>query len=90
MKQTKTVVSRNNKYNQLRGQGMTEYIIIVSLVAIGSIGAVTLFSDTIRRTFGMATDAIAGDGNIAQRNTAGAGADEKVNKKTMINFAKNY
>ena len=89
MKQIKTAAIRNNKYNQPRGQGMTEYIIIVSLVAIGSIGAVTLFSDNLKRLYGMASDAIAGDANIAQRNTPGMGADEKLTKKTIKTFAQN-
>lgn len=34
-----------------RGQGMTEYIIIVALIAIAAIGVVTLFGDNIRSLF---------------------------------------
>ncbi|MBI3070684.1 MAG: hypothetical protein HYY84_01025 [Deltaproteobacteria bacterium] len=33
------------------GQGMTEYIIIVALIAIAAIGVVTLFGDQIRNLF---------------------------------------
>ena len=89
MKQTKTTANQNKKYNQTRGQGMTEYIIIVSLVAIGSIGAITLFSDNLKRLYGMASDAMAGDTNIGQRNTPGMGADKKIHEKNMSTFAKN-
>ncbi len=31
-----------------KGQGMTEYIIIVALIAIAAIGAFTMFGDVVR------------------------------------------
>jgi Flp pilus assembly pilin Flp len=37
--------------NAKRGQGMTEYIINVALIAIAAIGIITLFGDNIRRLF---------------------------------------
>ena len=70
-----------------RGQGMTEYIIIVALIAIAAIGVITLFGDNIRRLFGMASDGLGGDDNIAQRNTTKASA--AVTDKTMKNFGQN-
>ena len=70
-----------------RGQGMTEYIIIVALIAIAAIGVITLFGDNIRRLFGMSSDALGGDDNIAQRNTTKASA--AVTDKTMKNFGQN-
>lgn len=81
-KQTKSL--RKN-----RGQGMTEYIIIVALIAIAAIGIITLFGDNIRRLFGMSADALAGDSNIAQRNTSGAGNQTNLTAKTMKNFGQN-
>ena len=42
------------------GQGMTEYIIIVALIAIAAIGVVTVFGDNVRRLFGASADALAG------------------------------
>lgn len=44
-----------------KGQGMTEYIIIVALIAIAAIGVVTLFGNNLRRIFGTANDALAGE-----------------------------
>ncbi len=44
-----------------RAQGMTEYIIIVALIAIAAIGVVTLFGNNLRRIFGTANDALAGE-----------------------------
>lgn len=42
------------------GQGLTEYIIVVALVAIAAIGVVTVFGDNVRRIFGTSADALAG------------------------------
>lgn len=42
------------------GQGMTEYIIIVGLVAIAAIGVVTVFGDNVRSLFGAAADGLNG------------------------------
>ena len=47
-----------------RGQGMTEYIIIVALIAIAAIGVVTIFGENIRAIFGGATDALAGETKV--------------------------
>ena len=80
---------KKTQLKKKRGQGMTEYIIIVALIAIAAIGIITLFGDNIRRLFGMSADALAGDDNITQRNTSGAGNDQNLTKKTMKNFGQN-
>jgi Flp pilus assembly pilin Flp len=46
------------------GQGMTEYIIIVALIAIAAIGVVTIFGDNIRDLFAGATNALAGEQKV--------------------------
>jgi Flp pilus assembly pilin Flp len=50
-----------------KGQGMTEYIIIVALIAIAAIGVITLFGDNIRALFGAAADATAGKQNVTSQ-----------------------
>jgi len=47
-----------------RGQGMTEYIIIVALIAIAAIGVVTIFGDNIRDLFAASTNALAGETKV--------------------------
>ena len=64
----KTTIRRNAR----RGQGMTEYIIIVALIAIAAIGIITLFGDNIRRLFAMSADSLAGNDSVAQANSATA------------------
>ncbi len=44
-----------------KGQGMTEYIIIVALIAIAAIGVVSLFGDNIRALFATSANALAGE-----------------------------
>lgn len=68
-----------------RGQGMTEYIIIVALIAIAAIGVITLFGDNIRKLFGAASNAIAGEESVtpATKTFKAAGVDTK---KTLSTF----
>lgn len=42
------------------GQGMTEYIIIVALIAIAGIGAFTFFGDGLKSTIGSVTEELTG------------------------------
>ena len=69
-----------------RGQGMTEYIIIVALIAIAAIGVITLFGDNIRRLFGMSANALAGEVDVKNTN---AQSKEAIEKKGMKNFGEN-
>lgn len=43
------------------GQALTEYIIIVVIVALAAISIVAIFSDTIRAKFGGAVEELGGD-----------------------------
>lgn len=49
---TSSVVTDDDSANRyIRGQGLTEYIIILSLVAIAAIGATSYFGDTVKANF---------------------------------------
>ena len=53
------------------GQGMTEYIIIVALIAIAAIAVYTLFGDIVReQTGGMAAELAGRDGKDIASNAA--------------------
>jgi Flp pilus assembly pilin Flp len=72
---TKKISAISRKLRNLRrrrGQGMTEYIIIVGLIAIVLIGAVSSFGGKLNETFKGATTAI--DNNVTKKVTAAAGA----------------
>ncbi|NHZ35282.1 hypothetical protein [Massilia rubra] len=49
------------------GQGMTEYIIIVALIAIAAIGVYQAFGDVIRGQTGVAASTLAGAKNEGAR-----------------------
>ena len=58
------------------GQGMSEYLIIVALVAIAAIGVVTVFGRDIRELFAGTTDSLAGN----QATNTARKANVKANK----------
>lgn len=68
-----------------RGQGMTEYIIIVALIAIAAIGVVTIFGDNIRDLFAGATNALAGEQKVKVGTEKAREAHTK--SRTLKNFA---
>ena len=59
------------------GQGMSEYLIIVALIAIAAIGVVTVFGRDIRELFSGTTNSLAGN---QANNTA---------KQAKVNASKN-
>ena len=62
------------QFKQL-GQGMTEYIIIVALIAITAIAAYGFFGDTLRSQLGgMASELSGVDGSAAKAQAQGQAA----------------
>jgi Flp pilus assembly pilin Flp len=59
-----------------RGQGMTEYIIVVALVAIAAIGVYTAFGKTVRGQMAVTTKALAGADASAARTQSDNGGND--------------
>lgn len=58
------------------GQGMTEYIIIVALIAIAAIGVYTAFGKTVRGQMAATAQTLAGkDASSARQEANDGGAD---------------
>lgn len=75
------------KYLKQLGQGMTEYIIIVALIAIAAIGIYTLFGDVIRDQMGAMTQELAGGaGDNTASASIGASTGEAATAKTLDSF----
>jgi len=72
------------------GQGMTEYIIIVALIAIAAIAVYGFFGDTIRGQMGAMTQELAGqDGTSTQKKATKAAAAASAtasDKKTLESY----
>ncbi len=66
------------KLKSQSGQGMSEYLIIVALIAIAAIGVVTVFGRDIRELFSGTTNSLAGGQGASNAQTA------KVNNKKNI------
>ncbi|PFH21010.1 MULTISPECIES: pilus assembly protein [Burkholderia] len=83
--------TRRRQLRRQLGQGMTEYIIIVALIAVAAIGVYAAFGKTIRnQTAGLALE-MAGDSNsknaIQNADTAAQTASSKANTgKTLKNY----
>ena len=76
-----------------RGQGMTEYIIIVALIAIAAIAVYQFFGNTVRsQTAGIAMELSGQDGGTAKgqaQTAATAAATEANTKRTLDNYTGN-
>ena len=62
--------------NGQRGQGMTEYIIIVALIAVAAIGVYALFGRTIRNQVAGMAGEVAGTGGGTAVTAAGTAASD--------------
>jgi Flp pilus assembly pilin Flp len=58
-----------------RGQGMTEYIIIVALIAVAAIGVYSYFGTTVREQTAAIANEVAGKSGTAAIGRAGTAAD---------------
>lgn len=64
---------------RVRGQGMTEYIIIVALIAIAAIAVVSLFGGTVRSQVAGMSQEMSGTAATAQIGNAKAAAGKAAN-----------
>ncbi len=64
-----------NKLKQL-GQGMTEYIIIVALIAIAAIAVYSIFGDVVREQVGGMAQELSGTDSTQDAGAAAATADQ--------------
>lgn len=73
-----------------RGQGMTEYVIIVALIAVAAIGVYSLFGRTVRnQTAGLAQEVAGTNATAAIANATSAAATAQTNANAQKGLA-NY
>jgi Tfp pilus assembly protein FimT len=68
--------TRNKAVGAQRGQGMTEYIIVVALIAVAAIGVYTAFGKTVRGQMAVTAQALAGKSAGEARSEATAGGED--------------
>lgn len=69
-----------------RGQGLTEYIIVVALVAIAAIGIVNIFGNQLRNQFSTIITAMSGSSQKKVESLADD-ARQETNRKTLSTYA---
>lgn len=74
-----------NRMLTRKGQGLTEYIIIVALVAIAAIGVVNIFGNQLRHQFSTIVAAMSGS-SVQVKSLAGK-AKEQTNQRTLKDYA---
>ena len=76
-----------------RGQGMTEYIIIVALIAVAAIAVYQFFGDTVRNQTAAIANEIAGTDGTAARSQAatqaGNAATEAATRRRLNDYTGN-
>lgn len=78
------------KTRKQRGQGMTEYVIIVALIAVAAIGVYSLFGRTVRnQTAGLAQEVAGVDASTAITNAGTAASTAQTNANANKGLA-NY
>ena len=58
------------------GQGMTEYLIVVALIAIAAIGVYTAFGKTLRGQMAVTAQSLAGKSASSARSEANTGGED--------------
>lgn len=69
------------------GQGMTEYIIIVALIAVAAIAVVGFFGDVVRNQFYNMTAALAGSSSHSDVGKFVKKAEREKNQRGMDDFS---
>lgn len=73
-----------------RGQGMTEYVIIVALIAVAAIAVYQYFGRTIRNQTAAVANEIAGADGTAARTAAGTAATTAGTQADTATTLENY
>jgi Flp pilus assembly pilin Flp len=79
-------MNRNKWIHSKKGQGLTEYIIVVALVAIAAIGVVNIFGNQLRNQFSTIVTAMSGSSQAKVESLA-ADARKEANKKSLADYA---
>ena len=79
-----------NTEHRQKGQGMTEYIIVVALVAIAAIGVYTAFGKTLRGQMAVTAQSLAGNSASDARSEANDGGEDAVSQAERAVQLDNY
>ena len=75
------------RFTKQLGQGMTEYIIIVALIAIAAIAAYGFFGDTLRSQVGGMAQELSGASGSGAISAAGSAANAAVDENSAAGLS---
>ena len=76
----------NSLIRSEEGQGMTEYIIIVALIAIAAVGIISVFGQNLRALFASSAGVLGGDTNATISKYGSRGKSQTVGKRDFNDF----
>lgn len=89
--QNKSIFHKRVFKNKILGQGMTEYIIIVALIAVSAIGVYKFFGQTVRAQMAGISKELAGESATreikAASNASKSAATEANSAKTLKSYS---
>ncbi|MFK7892221.1 MAG: Flp family type IVb pilin [Granulosicoccus sp.] len=95
-KRTNTQCSATSMHRSTRstitGQGLTEYLIIIAMVAVAGIGAASFFGDSVKASFLALGSELTGGENVdmvAETEASRAKAQRDVNTQTTLRNYRN-
>jgi type IV pilus assembly protein PilA len=86
----KATAARGRNRAKQRGQGMTEYIIIVALIAVAAIAVYQFFGNTVRNQTAAIANEIAGNDGTAARTAASTAATNAATEANVKRNLENY
>lgn len=79
-------MAARKRFGNRKGQGLTEYIIIVALVAIAAIGIVNVFGNQLRNQFHVIVKAMSGS-HTGKVESLADRSERETNIKTLSDYA---
>lgn len=86
MKESQNTAVVSKQARRINGQGMTEYIIIVALIALAAITVVGLFGTTIQAQFGAMANVLSGEAQGTEAQKAAKATVGATNAGTLKKF----
>lgn len=81
------IISRTESKKSIRGQGMSEYMIILGVIAAAAIGTFGYFGGTVEEQMGTMTKALTGTTNVAATT---AQSTKAITTSTKANSLKTF
>ena len=80
----------NNLLAEQEGQGMTEYIIVIAIIAIAAILMITFYGQNLRALFASSSNAMGGSDDTSVSSAGSSSSNITAVRRNINNFGSNY